>query len=46
MTTILTQVGAFLTAITGNAVTMAIVAVMVAGTIGRFAFKTVKRFIH
>lgn len=46
MTAILTQVGAFLTAITGNAVTLSIVAVMIAGTIGRFAFKTVKRFIH
>lgn len=46
MTAILTQVGAFLTAITGNAATLAIVAVMIAGTIGRFAFKTVKRFIH
>lgn len=46
MTAILTQVGAFLTAITGNTATLAIVAVMIAGTIGRFAFKTVKRFIH
>lgn len=46
MTTILSQVGEFLTAITGNTVTLSIVAVMVAGTIGRFAFNTVKRFIH
>lgn len=46
MSIILTQVGAFLTAITTNAVTLGIVTVMIAGTIGRFAFKTVKRFIH
>lgn len=46
MTAILTQVGAFLTAITGNVVTLSIVTVMIAGTIGRFAFKTIKSFIH
>lgn len=46
MTTILTQVGAFLTAITANGVTLGIAAIMIAGVIGRFAFKTVKRFIH
>lgn len=46
MTTILSQVGSFLGAVTTNAVTLSIVAVMIAGTIGRFAFKTVKRFIH
>lgn len=46
MTTILTQVGSFLEAVTSNAVTLSIVTVMIAGTIGRFAFKTVKRFIH
>lgn len=46
MSDILTQVGSFMTAITTNAVTFGIVAIMVAGAIGRFAFKTVKRFIH
>lgn len=46
MSVILTQTGAFLTAITANTVTLSIVTVMIAGTIGRFAFKTVKRFIH
>lgn len=46
MTQILTQTGAFMTAITANAVTLSLVTVMIAGVIGRFAFKTVKRFIH
>lgn len=46
MSDILTSVGTFLTAVTGNAVTFGIVAIMIAGAIGRFAFKTIKRFIH
>lgn len=46
MSVILTQTGAFLTAITTNAVTLSLVTIVIAGTIGRFAFKTVKRFIH
>lgn len=46
MTTILSEVGSFITALTGNPVTLSILAVMIAGTIGHFAFKTVKRFIH
>lgn len=46
MSDILSEVGSFMTAITTNSVTFGIVAVMVAGAIGRLAFKTVKRFIH
>lgn len=46
MTAILTNVGSFLEAVTGNAVTFGIVTVMIAGAVGRFAFKTIKRFIH
>ena len=43
---ILTEIGSFMTAITTNSVTFGIVTVMIAGAIGRLAFKTVKRFIH
>lgn len=46
LTQILTQIGSFMTAITDNAVTFGIVTVMIAGAVGRLAFKTVKRFIH
>lgn len=46
MAQILTQIGSFMEAITGNAVTFSIVTVMIAGAVGRLAFKTVKRFIH
>lgn len=46
MSDILSSVGSFMAAVTGNAVTFGIVTVMIAGAIGRFAFKTIKRFIH
>ena len=46
MSDILTEVGSFMTAMTGNTVTFGIITVMIAGAIGRLAFKTVKRFIH
>lgn len=46
LSVILTSVETFLTAVTGNAVTFGIVTVMIAGAIGRFAFKAIKRFIH
>lgn len=46
MTSILNDVGSFMTAITTNTVTFGIVTVMIAGAIGRLAFKTVKRFIR
>lgn len=43
---ILSQIGSFLNALAGNGVTLGIIAIMIAGTIGRLAFKTIKRFIH
>lgn len=43
---ILTQISAFLTGIASNGVTLGIVCFMIAGVIGRLAFKTIKRFIH
>lgn len=46
MSDILSSVGTFMTAVTGNTVTFGIVTVMIAGAIGRFAFRTIKRFIH
>lgn len=46
MSAILAQIGAFLGAVTTNGVTFGIVTLMIAGAIGRFAFKTIKRFIH
>lgn len=46
LSAILTQIGSFLTAVTANGVTFGIVTVMIAGAIGRLAFKTIKRFIH
>lgn len=46
MSAMLTQIGSFLDAVTTNGVTFGIVAVMIAGAIGRLAFRTIKRFIH
>lgn len=46
LTLILNQISAFLTGIVSNGVTLGIVAIMIAGAIGRLAFKTIKRFIH
>lgn len=46
MTSILTDIGSFLGAVTTNGVTFGIVTVMIAGVIGRLAFRTIKRFIH
>ena len=46
LSAILTDVGSFMTAVTANGVTFGIVTVMIAGAIGRLAFKTIKRFIH
>lgn len=46
MTEVMTGIGDFMTAIIGNASMLSVVGVMIAGVIGRLAFKTVKGFIH
>lgn len=43
---VMTGIGDFMTAIIGNAQMLTVVGVMIAGVIGRLAFKTVKGFIH
>lgn len=46
MTQVMSGIGDFMTAIIGNAQMLTVVGVMIAGVIGRLAFKTVKGFIH
>lgn len=46
LTEVMSGIGDFMTAIIGNASMLSVVGVMIAGVIGRLAFKTVKGFIH
>lgn len=46
LTDVMSGISDFMTAIIGNAQMLTVVGVMIAGVIGRLAFKTVKGFIH